>query len=192
MASAAPSPPSQSQPPKPPSRKDVAAHLNFYTAFRNYVQHEDNLTNNRLNWNFTIQGFLFLSWAYCLQKISDLNIAYYNPNKGLSQSAKDGLQLTLKQVQAAEKLIGLMGFFVSLAILVATIAAQRALFAIEKKWHDGVGWEYQSKVDKSDTHGRDLPGLFGGGSSLAKWLGLSPVLIPLFFLAAWVLLLRAS
>jgi hypothetical protein len=40
-----------------------------YKIFRDYVEHEDFLVNNRLLWNINIQGLLFAAYAIALQRI---------------------------------------------------------------------------------------------------------------------------
>lgn len=57
-----------------PSEQD----LRVYATYRAYVQHEDDLTNNRLNWNFTIQGFLFAAYSFSLQKIAEVRADMLN------------------------------------------------------------------------------------------------------------------
>src|SRR5271154_2261501 len=38
-----------------------------YQIFREYLQHEDELANNRLSWMLTIHGFLYASYAFTVQ-----------------------------------------------------------------------------------------------------------------------------
>jgi hypothetical protein len=40
--------------------------IDLYGAYRQYLDHEHNLINHRLSWNFTIQDFLFTSYAFVL------------------------------------------------------------------------------------------------------------------------------
>src|SRR5580658_5975181 len=47
----------------------IKGHIELYSVFRDYLKHEDDLINNRLNWNFTIQGFLFTAYTFTLQKL---------------------------------------------------------------------------------------------------------------------------
>lgn len=51
-------------------RKDtnISDKLSVYETFRKYIQHEDSLINNRLNWMLTIHGFLYASYALVLTK----------------------------------------------------------------------------------------------------------------------------
>ena len=70
--------------------------------------------------------------------------------------------------------------------LFGLVLAGLAIKKIEKKWHNGCGWAYQSD-EKTDTHGPHLPGLVGGGRPFAHFLGYgAPLLI---FMTAWAILL---
>ena len=42
-----------------------------FKIFRDYMQHEDNLINQRVSWNSTIQGFLFATYGLSQQKLPD-------------------------------------------------------------------------------------------------------------------------
>src|SRR5580658_9768416 len=39
-----------------------------YKLFRDYIEHEDSLINQRLLWNINIQGFLFAAYGLSVQK----------------------------------------------------------------------------------------------------------------------------
>jgi hypothetical protein len=195
--------------PKEESEGPTERHLKLYAAFRDYTKHEDNLTNNRLNWNFTIQGFLFFSWAYGLQKLVDLKIevARLNLANSLPEKIKaDTLQSlgsAIQGVQHAMTVLGFAGFSVSALILFGALAAQIAIRKIEHKWltehieyrpntpwHK---WYDPNSQRKRNTHGPHLAGVVGGGSLTAHVLGFSaPLLIPLVFMAAWWILLDRS
>ena len=72
-----------------------------------------------------------------------------------------------------------MGLGISALILLGKIAAQIAVSSIRKKW-DGM-----HKLRASE-----LPGLTGGGSTSAHFLGFAaPVVMPLAFIAAWLWIL---
>lgn len=55
--------------------------------------------------------------------------------------------------------------------LFGLVLAGLAIKKIEKKWHNGCGWAYQSD-EKTDTHGPHLPGLVGGGRPFAHFWGM--------------------
>ena len=42
-----------------------------FKIFRDYMQHEDNLINQRVSWNSTIQGFHFATYGLSQQKLPD-------------------------------------------------------------------------------------------------------------------------
>ena len=44
----------------------------LYKIFRDYVEHEDTLVNNRLLWNINIQGFLFATYGFTIQKLAEV------------------------------------------------------------------------------------------------------------------------
>lgn len=159
-------------------------HLQLYGAFRDYSKHEDDLTNNRLNWNFTIQGFLFFSWAYCLQKLIDLRIAA-NATKAVAKAVSTpptDLQNAIRDLQLAMVVIGGVGLAVSLLVFLGACGAQIAILKIRS--------QYQPPTEDSNTHETHLPGLIGGGSDLAHFLGVvGPLFIPIIFALAWLILL---
>lgn len=186
-------------------------HLELYCVFRDYLKHEDNLINNRLNWNFTIQGFLFFSWAYCFQKAVDLEIALAAKDLAAESAAK--LTSALREIHAAMMAIGCAGFIVTLLVFFAALGAELAINNICGKWNkDHPEYAHgpelsgdarsvrklvalfrsirHGKLDaKHDTHEPHLPGIIGGGRRGAHVLGFgAPIAIPIFFMAAWVLL----
>ena len=71
--------------------------------------------------------------------------------------------------------------------LFGLVLAGLAIKKIEKKWHNGCRWAYQSD-EQTDTHGPPhLPELGGRGRPFAHFLGYgAPVLI---FMTAWAILL---
>jgi PEP-CTERM motif len=70
--------------------------------------------------------------------------------------------------------------------LFGLLLAGLAIKKIEKKWHKGCGWAYQSD-EKTDTHGPHLPGLVAGIRPFAHFLAYGvPILI---FMTAWAILL---
>lgn len=60
---------------------DPTSHRDLYRMFRAYVEHEDGLTNQRLSWNFTIQGFLFAAYTLSSNKIADVKPGLLNSLK---------------------------------------------------------------------------------------------------------------
>jgi hypothetical protein len=151
----------------------------MFTLYRNYVNHEDNLTNNRLSWNFTIQGFLFIAWAYCQQHIISIGVAQSQPNLGLSY--------TLRYLREATVVVGRVGFFVSLLTWFGTLASSIAIFKLSLKWTEEHEVSCSSRKSvKSVKKELSLPELTGGGSEIAHWMGLlAPIFVPIVFVVAW-------
>lgn len=54
------------------SNEDIDHHVRLYEVYRGYVEHEDDLINQRLSWNFSIQGLLFAAYAFAFQKSAEL------------------------------------------------------------------------------------------------------------------------
>src|SRR5947209_7330071 len=69
--------------------------------------------------------------------------------------------------------------------LFGLVLAGLAIKKIEKKWHNGCRWVYQSD-EKTDTHGPHLPRLVGGRRFAHSWAYGAPLVI---FMTAWVILL---
>src|ERR1051325_2213045 len=43
-----------------------------YKIFRDYIEHEDGLIDKRLLWNINIQGFLFATYGFSVQKLAEV------------------------------------------------------------------------------------------------------------------------
>lgn len=154
--------------------------LTLYSAFRDYVKHEDDLTGGRLNWNLAIQGFLFLSWTYCLQKVVDLKIALA-PREPIPTQSQVALMNAIDNVEKAMRFIGWTGIAINLVILFGALGAQFAIRAIDVKWREG---------NNASVCGGHLPRIIGGGRMKAHILGAAAVfVVPFVFIAAWVMLL---
>src|SRR5262249_18968835 len=77
-------------------------------------------------------------------------------------------------------------YTLTLFTLFGLVLAGVAIKKIEKKWHNGCGWAYQSG-EKTDAHGPHLPGLVGGARPFAHLLRYgAPLLI---FMTAWAIFL---
>lgn len=168
------------------------------------MQHEDNLINHRLLWNLNIQGFLFATYGFCLQKILEIDerVAEFNntpPPTGAAISLhKATISFgTLAGLQDLEKVahyvIPGIGFVVALTSFLGTLAARRAIQRLELDWKKKV-----LKLDPDDKVHCDrvmnstvpfLPNLTGGGSKRARMLGFgAPLLTPVCFCLGWICL----
>jgi hypothetical protein len=144
-----------------------------YKLFRDYVEHEDSLIDHRLLWNINIQGFLFATYGFSVQKLAEVQI-------------HSGAQEIIG-AQALYWLIGVLPFFgiaVSVWSFLGVIAAQDAIASLTKQWEEIEG-EYRKRGSTLA-----LPKLIGGGDLKAhKWGFLAPKSFPWVFVAAWALLL---
>src|ERR1700722_4089454 len=89
-----------------------------YQIFREYLQHEDGLANNRLSWMLSIHGFMYASYAFTIQ--TKLQVAQRMDSDSLTNSpGVDSAFLTASiwQVDSVIFLICFVGFFISLVAL---------------------------------------------------------------------------
>src|SRR5262249_26759673 len=124
-------------------RSELKRH-EHYKIFRDYLQHEDGLINQRLSWNFTIQGFLFATYGLCLQKLLDVSDRIFEKlldPKTLTVSWNQ-VQSNLQQLTGYRALdilvnyvIPIVGFFVALFAFGGSLAAHRALSQLRADWN---------------------------------------------------------
>jgi hypothetical protein len=136
----------------------------YYDIYRKYRLAEQNLLNNRLTWNLTIQGFLFATYGLSSQK-------------QLSPAAVVHLTYLVE-------FIPWIGLVSSAALLLSVVGAMLVLLELNEKWkkleNDN---EYKNECNKDWRH---LPNPAGAGVSPAFWLGLLPPLaIPTLSLISW-------
>jgi hypothetical protein len=148
-----------------------------FEIFRDYVKREDELINQRLTWNLAIQGFLFATYGFSLQKLAEVQSKALI-EKGAEfakQVATHSDVIHLKSLVALMPWVGaLMAFVVWLAIL----AARLAIAQLNKNWNDAKGIHTGTQPD--------LPDLLGGGVAFANSLGFwAPLAIPLIFVVGW-------
>jgi hypothetical protein len=180
-------------------------HLELYTAFREYVRHEDALTNNRLGWNFTIQGFLFAAYSLALGKMGELIIERAKKDSPVPQ-----ITFEMTQLKTAIQAFCAVGFVVSVLVFFGALAAQLAIGSIVNKWCSdhkeyprptngrellmrfrrrlagAVSCEVKAEDKKSQPLAPYLPNLTGGGSTAAHYLGFgAPIVIPLVLAFSW-------
>ena len=134
-----------------------------FKIFRDYMQHEDNLINQRVSWNSTIQGFLFATYGLSQQKLPD-------PKPGPG---------ALHNLETLVRTIPWLGFGLSILVFLAVLAATLAHRRLADDWRVRVSPCYPDK--------QYLPDIAAGGVKAAGWLGFgTPVLIPIFFAVAWL------
>ena len=149
------------------SRPVDAELLKHFAAFRDYIEHEDDLINHRSSWHHTTQGFLFAALGATL-------VAKPDP-------------ATLPQLVVLQKtmvfILPLLGMWLSFVTAVSIRSAAMVVYELTNQWRTIV-----------DGYGSDiwppLPGLTGAGlSSVSKWGKLSAFGIPRVVGGVWLLLL---
>src|ERR1700731_488833 len=120
----------------PPSDTYPLLDTEIYQIFREYLQHEDGLTNNRLSCMLTIHGFLYASYAFTiqtkLQVAQRINADFLTHSPGADSAGHAGsypvsfLIASIWQVDSVIFLICLVGFFISLVALRSIGAAGKS------------------------------------------------------------------
>ena len=166
--------------PPPPQGPNV----DLYSVFREYIKHEDDLINNRLSWNLTIQGFLFGAYYFSLQKIADIKI-------GMSQNTIDNPRLvvnnllhTIHDLKLFLVVVALVGAGVSLATYASVWAARAAIQNLNTLWAPK-----KELYRPPNVAAEDLPALVGGGLRIAYIVGfLAATVMPVVCFIAWCFL----
>src|ERR1700722_1658046 len=136
-------------PPKP----GVPPEHDLYKTYRHYIEHEDSLINNRLSWNFAIQGFLFAAFSFSAQKMAEVNAKILSELKPSSVEVEYLVAISgVGQLHLLLIVLALVGLFVSALVYVSVGAARIAIANIEDKWLT-VNEDYQVKPGKPNTNG---------------------------------------
>lgn len=180
-----------------------------FTIYRQYIKHEHDLINNRLSWNFTIQGFLFAAYTLTFQKIADIRIALAQNYIVPDRVEKLRIPHTLYDLHLLLLAISAVGLGVSFFVYISVQAARMASVSLQKMWNEttkdwsesspptSIGDVYRALFkppDPQPTNPLGLPNLFGGGHPLADLLGFyAPSALPIILMVVWlVLLVEAS
>jgi hypothetical protein len=149
------------------------------------LKSENELTNQRLGWNFSFNALLSAAYGLCIQalwaiqgKISDLDKIHENRNS--DQYAT--LAQSFAALKGALHWMPIAGILVSIMIFVGALAAQIAIMSIRGKYKSG----HPDNCDDDVGHGEDWPPeVVGGGSMLAHVLGWVPLGMPWVFVFIW-------
>lgn len=198
----------RSVPPKPILRSEEA-----FSIYRDYLKHEDDLINNRLSWNFTIQGFLFAAYSFALEKIADIREGLLSTAIDTRRVQASNVLHSISDLQIFLLVLTVVGMGVSFFVYVSVRAARYAIQELEVRWRsiDPDNDQAQESVRLSSlfspsflirvwrndafikTHGANppgLPGLVGGGHPLANFFGFhAPNGLPLLFIGVWLFLM---
>jgi hypothetical protein len=101
---------------QPIDYEKVRAEIDLHRIFRDYVKHEDDLINQRLNWNFYIQGFLLGAFAFAFQKTAELwnALSHVNDTPQLDFSP---VRHGLGELYVFLLVVAVVGIWVSLVVL---------------------------------------------------------------------------
>jgi hypothetical protein len=166
----------------------LAKHVHF-KMFRDYIEHEDGLIDKRLLWNINIQGFLFATYGFSVQKLAEMQAL-----KG-ETVAPTGIT----SLRGFMVILPMLGIVISILSFVGVIAAQRAIAQLSHDWHEAEKEHLPNATPPPD--GPRLPGIIGGGYTgetppdecdrLAAHKGgfRAPLWFPWIFVVAWLLVL---
>jgi hypothetical protein len=165
-----------------------------YKIFRDYIEHEDGLINNRLLWIINIQGFLFATYGFSVQKLAEIQNPPTAPIAGRSLVGTGVVALDWLII-----LLPILGIFISIFSLIGVFAAQNAIAQLTCDWAEAEKEYLPGAVPSTSPL---LPGIIGGGDKdrvkrswaelnrRAHKLGfLGPIAFPWIFIVAWLLLL---
>ncbi len=126
------------------SKNVLEAGIKFYELYRQYVTHEDNLTNNRMTWLLTIHGFLYATYGFTLQKKFEIYQKVEDANKHTHNMLSSGstmlssfketrvhtmsdFDVTALQIDVFLFCIAGVGICISLIAWIALDAAKKAI-----------------------------------------------------------------
>jgi hypothetical protein len=161
----------------------------LFSIYRRYIEHEDNLINQRVTWFLTSQAFLFTIYGYYLS-------VSLGPTLGHAPALPVGeiLQWMASRIAAPSISVTLLivsalcyfGFFSSLRSLQSIAAGHTAVKCLREKWEADV-------LGKPGAVHPTLPDLTGGGSPRAgsKGWGVSSLFLPRSACWLWVAIFLA-
>lgn len=158
-----------------------------YDRFRDYVVHEDDLINQRTTWMITVQSFIVATFGFGVQKKLEVASGLATLRLFCSSEKVDQLKsIPIATGQLDTLLYGLclLGGVIAYFTLRSVNAAASAIEHLKADWDRAVREFLRS--GRGDEL-KFLPGLTGGGSSLAASEGFQlPTWLPLIFVWGWV------
>ncbi len=151
--------------PGEPALCDVLA---YYERIRAYVAHEDDLTNARLTWSLTTQGFLFATFGFVLGKMLDF----------VSQPPKPGappLGHLFGYLVAFQVVVACVGVAIGIGSLWAVQASYNAIRALQKitHFHGPLAIPEKPTENSREIPAKSLliPHVIGGGAGPSPTFG---------------------
>ncbi len=176
----------------------------IYEMFRSYVEHEDDLTNNRITWMLAIHGFLYASYGFTIQKklevFDKINaIVATNPTVNFDNYMRTGqLRYVLVEIEVFLITIACVGLFISLFAGFSVRAAHRAIqnnkTLFENKFYPEQRHGVEKTVNLGDsTNELRVPTIVGGGNEHeVKFGDLTSKGLPAILATSWILALGVS
>lgn len=146
------------------SNRQSLSLMELYRIVRAQIEHEDNLVSQRLSWLLASQSFLFTAYAITLNGPLQSHFKTFESNAELLVS-----------------LLTVVGIVSALLIWISVLAGISAMRKLKFDFEHRVGTALPEGIPPIQTTGRTLR---------AGQLG--PVLIPLLFITAWLILLVHS
>lgn len=175
----------------------------LYSYYRQYLNHEHSLINQRLGWNFTIQGFLFTSYAFVLNKVADVRISLAK-DKMLAAHELNG---ALHELYTLLLVIAVVGVCSSITVHMSVSGARLSMNKLRSRWCELTYSQIQKAAENSEKKNNDAetsndeknlaqlslshgyPAIMGGGDARATWLGFqAPAFLSIAIAAAWMIL----
>ncbi len=131
--------------------------LTYYERIRAYVAHEDDLTNARLTWSLTTQGFLFATFGFVLGKMLDF----------VTQPLKPGappLGRLFGYLVAFEVVVACVGVLIGICSLLAVRASHNSIQALQKIAHFHGPLAIHGKAGEIPAQSLLIPHVIGGGA----------------------------
>jgi hypothetical protein len=151
----------------------------IYSIFREYIQHEDNLINQRTIWLMSVQSFLIATFGFSYQKKFEIvsnalfKLKTFPPAFCTSLVFYDIFLLSLVVI----------GVGTSWVAIKSVGAAVNSLNKMQEDWND----PHRADLKEVMNYCLHLPNLTGGGHKKASEEGIKFARgLPVFFLILWV------
>jgi hypothetical protein len=171
--------------------------LETYETFRKYIQHEDNLANQRMTWMLTIHGFLYAAYALTVQKKLEVAQKINDAVNAGHAQITDFLQAAIWQTDYVIVLITLAGLIISFVAYRSVSAARNAAASVEHvfeqqypptKKRDIVAGRTRLSQTVITEKGTILPTIAGGGDPQQIMRGFAAARnVPRFLMFGWIL-----
>lgn len=146
----------------------------YFDVFRAYRIREHDLLNQRLTWNLTIQGFLFVTYGYCVQKLAEIQVGENGVHLDLVEKSHAMIQL-----REMVRVVPPVGLLLSIVLGFAVLSAYAALKRLRKDWNE--------KLEHLEPY---LPNPAGADvAALTRFGIITPISIPIIFTGAWLAIL---